>query len=102
MHCVRPSSFPPFMDTLTLWHCIYRLQPQQMSPSMDPASSSSFVAHSRAEASPFARRNDVIRSSLSHLSAALTTLELPAHSPPGLEDSNSRAYLEKDATLSTY
>ena len=43
----------------------------------------------------------MIRSSLSHLSAALTNLELPAHSPTGLEDS-SRAYLEKDAVLNTY
>ena len=94
---VYHPSLPPFMDTL--WYCIYRLQPQQTSPSMDPTSS--FVAHSRAEASPFARRNDVIRSSLSHLSAALTNLELPAHSPTGLEDS-SRAYLEKDAVLNTY
>ena len=80
---------------------------------MDPASSSSFfLAHSRAEASPFARRNDVIRSSLSHLSAALTTLELPAHSQQSQsgEDSSSssssssRAYhlTEKDSVLSTY
>lgn len=100
-HHLIPLSLPPWT------HCgivyMYRLQPQQVSPSMDPASSSSFVAHSRAEASPFARRNDVIRSSLSHLSAALTTLELPAHSQPGFEDStSSRAYLEKDAVLSTY
>ena len=76
---------------------------------MDPASSSSsFLAHSRAEASPFARRNDVIRSSLSHLSAALTTLELPAQQSQSGEDSSSssssRAYhlTEKDSVLSTY
>lgn len=72
---------------------------------MDPASS--FLAHSRAEASPFARRNDVIRSSLSHLSAALTTLELPAQQSQSGEDSSSsssRAYhlTEKDSVLSTY
>jgi len=83
-----------------------RLQ-QQVSPSINPAPL--LLGSSRTEASPFSRRNDVIRTSLSHLSAALHTLELPVTSTSptssqsallsgtGVED--SRTYLNK---LTTY